>query len=256
MVRLRTEKLACGYGAKLVLRDVELEVGEGELLAVLGPNGAGKTTLLRTIARLLRPVSGRVLVDGADLWTIDLGRAARLVSYMPPPPPQGFNITVREFLQAMRAPFTGWAPSDGNVDRALRLLELEGFDERRVDELSSGELQRVLVASVIAREAPLMVLDEPTAHLDLKYQVRVLSVIKREAAARGGAAVISLHDARLAATFADKVALLAEGSVRAYGPPSRVLREEVLSRVYGVRILVKEDPELGFIAVPEAPERT
>ncbi len=253
MVTLRAERLSCGYGGRPVLRGVELEIEEGEVLAVLGPNGAGKTTLLRTLARLLKPMEGRVLVGGSDLWDMGLAEAAKLVSYMPPPPPRGFNITVREFLQAMRAPFTGWTGRNGAVERALELLELRGFEDRRVDELSSGELQRVLVASVLARDSPVMILDEPTAHLDLKYQVRVLSVVRRETRARRGAAVVSLHDARLAAMFADKVALLAGGSVAAYGPPGHVLREEVLSRVYGVRIVVKDDPDLGFVAVPQAP---
>lgn len=248
---LRAERLACGYGGRPVLRGVELEAGEGEVLAILGPNGAGKTTLLRTLARLLRPVEGRILVGGSDIWSMGLAEAAKLVSYMPPPPPRGFNITVHEFLQAMRAPFTGWKRRNGGVVRALELLELRGFETRRVDELSSGELQRVLVASVLARDSPVMILDEPTAHLDLKYQVKILSVVRREVQARKGAAIVSLHDARLAAMFADKVALLAGGSVTAYGPPGHVLKEEVLSRVYGVRIVVREDPDLGFIAVPQ-----
>ncbi len=251
MVRLNVEKLTCGYSGRPVVSNISFEASEGEMVAIIGPNGAGKTTLLRTVSRLLKPLSGRILVDDVDIWETRIREAARLVSYMPPPPPRGFNITVTEFIQAMQLPLNDWLEDVESIKKTLTRVGLDGFENRRIDELSSGELQRVLVASVLARNTPVMVLDEPTAHLDLRYQVEVLKVLREEAAARRGIVLVSLHDIRLAATFADKILLLDRGRMAAFGAPGLVLDARVLSEVYGVRIRVRIDPELGFIAVPE-----
>ena len=237
------------YGERQVLRGLDLEVAQGTLTALAGPNGVGKSTLLRAVAGALRPTEGAIRVMGTDIYGIGGRERARLVAMVPQNPELPRGTTALEVTLMGRNPHLGllaWE-SAADVDIALAALEMtdaEELAERPVHELSGGERQRVAVAMALAQETPVMLLDEPTANLDLAYQPVVMRLL-RELASRGKTVVAAVHDLTLAGQFCDRVALVGEGRVVASGPPESTLTPEVIRRVYGADTLVLEHPETG-----------
>jgi len=250
--RLRVEGLACGYGRGLpdVLTGVDLDVEAGAVLALLGPNGSGKTTLLRTIARLLPPRAGTVRVDGEDAWRRGRAWTHRRVALALQDDPQGARLTIEEVVRLGRAAHRGWWLPMTDDDAAVveRVLERTGLASMRgrgVDRLSAGEWQRVVLAQSLAQEPRVLLLDEPTAHLDWNYQREILDLVDHLARDEGVAVVASLHDLNQASTWADRVALLAEGRLLAVGEPDEVLTPELLGRAYRCPVLVDRHPITG-----------
>jgi len=241
---LRIRGLWAGYDSRPVLRNVELELGGGEVLVVAGPNGAGKTTLIRCISRLLQPMRGTVEIDGEDVWRIPLLRAARLISYLPPPPPPGFNIRVSDLVASILQPYLKgvWPSSEAmeTVLNVLRMVEAEDMAYRRIDELSSGELRRIMLAAVLSKPARLVLLDEPIIHLDLKFQVEAISMVRRAAETRGIGVIVATHNLTIASMLADKLALMSNGRIVAFGSPGSILRPELLEPIYGVDVSIAE----------------
>ncbi|OWK41265.1 ABC transporter ATP-binding protein [Fimbriiglobus ruber] len=236
---------------------VSLTARRGELLAVLGPNGAGKTTLLRALARLTRPLAGTVTLDGRDLWaTHNPGMAA--VAFAPQVLAPTWPLTVREFVALGRAPHRGWwrplSKADWRtVEATLDLLALGPFVDRPVTELSGGEWQRVRLAKSLAQEPTVLLLDEPTAHLDPRAQFELLSAVRALAADRQLAVVMTLHDLNLVGPWADRVAVLASGGILAEGTPAEVLTEATLTQAYNVHLHVAPHPLTAAPAVSLAP---
>ncbi len=253
---LEASGLTLGYGGRPVVKEVSLELGEGEVLVVAGPNGAGKTTLIRGIARLLRPMEGTVLVDGEDVWSIPLDRASRLISYLPPPPPRGFNIRVVDLVASMMQPYLrGMWPSREALSHVLGVLSEVGALDlayRRVDELSSGELRRIMLAATLLKPSRLVLLDEPVVHLDLRFQAEAAGLIRRIAGERRVGVLAATHNLTIASMLADRIALMSKGRIRAIGPPGDVLRPGILESIYGVRVEVLEFN--GIRAVVPRPE--
>jgi iron complex transport system ATP-binding protein len=252
--RLAVEDLACGYGRGDVLSGVGRGVEAGPNLALLGPNGSGKSTLLRTLARLLRPHAGVVLLDGESLWARGPIRAHRRVAIAAQEDAGGSTLTVAEVVRLGRAAHRGWwrpmVPDDlAAIDRAIDRADLGRLRDRPVAELSAGEWQRALLARALAQEPALLLLDEPTAHLDLKYQVEVLEVVEALAHDEGLGVVLSLHDVNQASTWADRIALLADGRLLAVGPPEAVLTPELLERAYRCPVVVERHPATGLLMV-------
>lgn len=250
--RLHARGLSCGYGRGLpdVLSDVELTVESGTVLALLGPNGSGKTTLLRTLARLLTPRAGSVLVDGEDAWRRGRAWTHRRVAIALQEDPQGARLTVDEVVRLGRAAHRGWwlpmTDEDGAVvERVLERTRLVPMRDRPVDRLSAGEWQRVVLAQSLAQEPRVLLLDEPTAHLDWNYQYEILELVDHLARDEGLAVVASLHDLNQASTWADRIALLAEGRLLAVGEPEEVLTPELLGRAYRCPVLVDRHPLSG-----------
>ena len=251
--------LSCGYRGRAVFRGVSLDARAGEVLAVLGPNGAGKTTLLRAMAGLARPTAGAVLLEGRDLAGYRAGEVARLVAFATQGMAPDWPFTVREFVSLGRAPHRGWwrplaADDRAAVDEALARLMLEDLGERPVNELSGGEWQRVRLAKGLAQAPRILLLDEPTAHLDPRFQYELLSAARSLARERGLAVVLSMHDLNLAGTWADRLALLAGGRLLADGPPEAVLTPDLLAEAYGIRLSVAPHPSTGAPAVSHAAE--
>ena len=235
-----------GYAGVEVLRGISLAVRPGELVALIGPNGSGKTTLLRTMGRLLRPLAGQVLLDGADLWKLGARRVARSVGWVPQNARLAWPFTVQQVVALGRFPHRGWiaawtAEDHRAVDEALAATGMEAHRDRPLGTLSGGEVQRAMLARVLAQRPRLLLLDEPVAHLDMKYKIAVLD-LARGLARRGLAVVISLHDLNLAGLYADRVILLADGRVFAEGPPERILARENLEAVYETRVIVGRYP--------------
>jgi len=248
--RLVIDDLACGYGRRDVLSKVSLAVEAGTVLALLGPNGSGKTTLLRTLARLLRPRAGRIELDDEPLWERGRRWAHRRVAIASQDDPGGSTLTVEEVVRLGRAAHRGWwrpmtEDDAALIGRALGRTDLNRLRTRPVAELSAGEWQRVLLARALAQEPAVLLLDEPTAHLDLNYQVEVLDLVVELARDEGLAVVLSLHDINQAAVWADRIALLAEGGLLAIGAPVDVLTPEHLGRAYGCPVVVERHPVFG-----------
>lgn len=247
MKSLEARNLTCAYDGQHVLENLCLAALPGEVLGLIGPNGVGKTTLLRAMARLLRPRQGAVLFAGQDLWHMAPRSVARRLALAPQADGGTWPLTVEQAVALGRAPHRGWllplsAEDRTAVAQALRQTGLEPLRERRVTELSGGEQRRVILARVLAQEPQVLLLDEPTAHLDLKYQTEILDLVRQLAHQRGLAVVISLHDLNLAALYADRLALLGDGQLLAIGSPSDVLTAERLSRVYDVPVVITRHP--------------
>jgi len=250
MTQLEAREVTCGYNGRAVLRELSLATRKGEVLALIGPNGAGKTTLLRALARLMRPGEGVVLLDDRDLWRLPPGVVARRVAVAPQTEGASWPLTVEQAVVLGRAPHRGWllpySSADWqSVEKALRMTGMEPLRHRLVAELSGGEQRRVVLARALAQEPRVLLLDEPTTHLDLKYQAEVLDLVQRLAHQGGLSVVVTMHDLNHAAMCADRVALLVSGSLLAVGLPAEVLTPERLACAYGVPVAVTRHPVYG-----------
>ena len=236
-LHIEARAVCAGYGGLDVLHEVSLSVAPGEWVGLLGPNGAGKTTLLRVLSGAVRPWRGSVRLGGADLSGMKPRGLAQRLAFVP----QALNVpvafTVRDFVALGRRPHgAAWRPLTARdhaaVRAAIREADLEGMEERLVDELSAGERQRALIALALAQEPDILLLDEPTAHLDIQHAWGVLDLVRTLNRGRGMTVLFSSHDLNLAAAFGGRMALLDAGRVAADGPPGDVLAPALLSRVY------------------------
>lgn len=244
---IEARDLTCGYGRRRVLEELSLAVCPGEVLVLLGPNGAGKTTLLRALARLLPPEGGQVLLGDRDVWSLSARSLARDVALMPQSERREWPLSIEECVQLGRAPHRGWVLPYSQEDRRIveAALESAGLSEMRtrsVTELSGGEWRRMILARALAQQAQVLLLDEPTTGLDLKYQVDVLRLVRNMAAENQLVVVLTLHDLNLAALYGDRLALLADHALVALGPPEEVLSAERVTQVYGVPVTVMRHP--------------
>lgn len=236
---LEARGLVGGYGARTVLRGVDLAVARGERVALLGPNGAGKTTLLRALAGVLRPAAGEVLLEGAPLARLAPRERARRIAVVPQNFATPFAFTAREIVALGRTPYLSAFAGPGRVDRAaidraMRETECLELAERPFAELSGGERQRVVLGMALAQEAEVLLLDEPTTHLDLAHELRFLALVDELARSRGLAVLAALHDVTLAARHLDRVVALDEGRLVADGPARGVLTATLLREVFDV----------------------
>lgn len=235
-------------GARTVLDQLRIEVATGELVALVGANGAGKTTLLRAAAGLLAPAAGRVTLGGADVARLDRGEIARRAAFLPQGETgEGLEASVEEIVALGRLPHARAGRGDRAVDRAaveraLAACALAELRDARLARLSAGERQRALVARCVAQEAPLWLLDEPTANLDPRHALKVMALV-RERVSSGGAALVAMHDLALAARVADRVVVLSAGRVLADGTPAETLVEAVLEPALGLSARVEVSPD-------------
>jgi iron complex transport system ATP-binding protein len=251
-----------GYREREVLRGVDLVAHAGEVVALIGPNGAGKSTLLRVLGGLLRATSGSVTIDGVDAATLDRRAIARQIAVVPQVFETLFPFTVREIAALGRTSRLGPLGTLGSDDaravaRALDDIGAADLAERRIDRVSGGERQRAVLAMALAQEAGVLLLDEPTAHLDPAHQRATLERVAMLARTRGIAVVAVLHDLNLAAAFASRVVLLAHGAVVRDGDVSQVITAELVARVFGPGLRVIAHDGRPFV-IPEpatVPER-
>ncbi len=234
---LRLETISASLGGRRVVDGVSTSFAAGELVALLGPNGVGKTTLLRAAAGLIG-YSGRILLDGEDLQLLSPRERATRIAYLAQMPTVHWPMRVSDIVALGRLPHLASIArlseaDQAAIDRAIRAAELETLAQRRVTELSSGELARVLLARALASEAQVLLADEPNAALDPYHQLHVMELLHEEAR-RGVAVIAVMHDLRLAAQFADRVLLMNGGQIVASGAPVEVLTAARLSDVYGI----------------------
>lgn len=259
--RLRTAGLTAGYGERSVIDRLDLDIPDGSFTAIVGPNGCGKSTLLRTLARLLRPTEGAVLLDGQDVARVKTKELARQVGLLPQSSVAPEGITVIDLVTRGRHPHQGflqrWGIHDEEaVAAALEQTRLTGYATRIVDELSGGQRQRVWIAMALAQETPLLLLDEPTTFLDIAHQIDVLDLCT-QLNHEGRTLVAVLHDLNQAARYASHLIAMKDGEVFAQGEPGEVIRADMLKRVFGVDAQIITDPQTGGpLIVPLAPHKT
>ncbi len=255
---LTVRKVTAGYRGVTVVESASLAVRRGRVTALVGPNGSGKSTLLRTLARLHRPDTGDVLLEGGDharpAQSLTAREFARHVSLLSQHRPTPAGLLVRDVVAFGRHPHRGrWRAEDPEGPRAVATaMDVTGvatMADRPVEELSGGELQRVWLATCLAQDTGVLLLDEPTNHLDLRYQVEVLDLMRDLADDHGVAVGVVLHDLVHAAEVADEVVLLHDGRVLASGPPSDVITEHNLSTAYGIAVRVTADPATGALVL-------
>jgi iron complex transport system ATP-binding protein len=250
MQPLEARELTCTYDRHVVLQALTLALHSGEVLALIGPNGVGKTTLLHALARLLRPQAGTILLAGQNAWRLSPKSVARRLALAPQQEVAPWPGTVEQAVALGRAPHRGWllpytAHDHAVIERVLLQTGLVALRQRLLTELSGGEQRRVILARALAQEPRVLLLDEPTAHLDLKYQAEVLTLVQHLAQQDGLSVVIALHDLNQAALCAHRLALLARGGLLALGPAHEVLTPERLAQAYGVEVVVVPHPIYG-----------
>ena len=265
--RLAADRIEIRYAsdAPPVLTQFSLDIRPGVFLGIVGPNGSGKSTLVRALSRALRPLSGAVLLDESDLYAgLSARDAARAIGVVPQETAVSLDFTVREVVRMGRAPHLPRRPfasetaeDEKIVAEAMREARVEELADRTVPTLSGGERQRVLFARALAQQPNVILLDEPTAHLDLRHQAETLT-LARDLAHDGGKAVLAvLHDINLAAAYCDVLVLLHAGRIAAQGTPEQVVTAENLQAVYGARVWVRRHPASGrplILTLPDRPD--
>ncbi|RME42540.1 MAG: heme ABC transporter ATP-binding protein [Deltaproteobacteria bacterium] len=254
------EALDFAYGQRPVLRGISFSVTRGEIVGILGPNGSGKTTLLKLLAGLLPPPErGRVRLGGRALETIEPRERARRIAVVPQHFAPAFPFPVSEIVLMGRSPYTGRFGLEGREDIAaahtamveMGVLELA---DRPIHELSGGERQRVLLARALCQASELLILDEPTAFLDLRHQVELVSLLRKLNRTRGFTVIGVFHDLTLAARLCDRLILLKGGRLVTAGPPRQVLLAEIVAQVYDIAVEIVHDPKEGLpLVLPIAP---
>jgi len=245
-------------GSKPVLAHIDLRLEEGEVLALIGPNGAGKSTLLRVAAGVLPPAAGRVLLEDRDLSTLPARERARHIAVVPQEGPIPSGLFVREMVSLGRTPYSRLllGPTAGDrdaVDWALSAAGVHDLADRFVEELSGGERQRVILARALAQQPRLLLLDEPTANLDLHHQVAMLELVRGLSRSQGLAVLAAIHDLQLAALYCDRVALLSGGEIVSQGAPEVVLTAPLLHAAFGQRVVLSAHPTHGVPLVALVP---
>lgn len=247
---LEINYLSASYGQHQVLEDINLNIERGEILAVIGPNGAGKTTLIRSISGLIHPSKGKIQVCGKDLSELTIKQRARYMAVVPQARNLPSAYTVQQTVMMGRTPYLGWMGVAGleDIDTVKQVLiqtHTANFSDKRVGELSGGEQQRVLVARALAQHTPILLLDEPTAHLDLQHQSTIMNLVIKAAHEQGLAVLLAAHDINLVALYAKRVAILVNGGLIALGSPNEVLTSKNIETAFHVPVRVIQHPDYG-----------
>ncbi len=247
---LEAQNLTVGYDGDPVLTDVSLSAARGQFVGLVGPNGSGKSTLVRALSRVLPPLSGRALLDGADIYSMGARELARRVAVVSQDNTVAFDFAVRDVVLMGRAPhlsrFGIEGPRDYEIaEEAMMLTHTSVFADRPVTELSGGERQRCMIARALAQQPNVLLLDEPTAHLDVNNQIEILDLARRLTMERELATVVVLHDLNLASQYCDHLVLISLGAVVAEGMPQAVVTESLIRTAYGIDVQVRLHPTTG-----------
>ncbi len=247
-------------GGMAVLDSISAHIGEGRFVGLVGPNGAGKSTMLRAIGAVLKPDAGTVSLAGEDVHDLSSRAASRRVATVPQNTSLSFDFDVRDVVAMGRTPYRSRFRSsvdtagEAAVERALERTETAGFADRSISAVSGGERQRVILARALAQDTPILLLDEPTASLDINHQIRTLELV-RDLVDEGKTVIAAIHDLNLAAHYCDDLLLLSEGRILESGPPESVLTESNLAEAFDTRAVVSRHPVTGAVYVTALPER-
>lgn len=248
--QLEAVDVTLGYGERPVVEGLDLAIAPGRITSIVGANGCGKSTLLRALARLLRPESGQVVLDGASIRSRSTREIAQVLGLLPQSPIAPEGIAVADLVGRGRHPhqraLSRWTAHDYEVVAdALEATGIADLADRSVDELSGGQRQRVWIAMALAQETDILLLDEPTTFLDVAYQIEVLDLLTDLSLTRGTTIVMVLHDLNLAARYSDQLVAMRRGRVHAVGAPAEVVTSELVHEVFGMANRVTVDPVSG-----------
>ncbi len=244
---LSVENISIGYGKSAVVENVSFSLKSGAIVALLGANGAGKTTLLKSLNFSLPIAKGAILLDGKDIKNYSRREIAQKIAVIAQENETKFPVTVLEFVLAGRFAHGtgfGWETTHDLqiAENALELCDLANYENRLMNQLSGGERQRVILARALATQAKILLLDEPTTNLDLAHQAMMFRLVRQRCKSGKSSAIVITHDLNLASEFADEIILLKNGQIAAKGNPKSVLTEENLQTVFGVKVLLDENP--------------
>jgi len=248
---LDVHDLSAGYDGEFVIRDVSLTVAPGEFVAVLGRNGVGKSTLIKAVQNLLHNVQGQVACGGEDVFRMGPRRIAAKIAYVPQLAEPVFEYTAGEVVLMGRFARQGRlekvsAGDEASVAEAMRLTEIAGFGHKRLSQLSGGERQRVFIARALAQDAPLLLLDEPSLHLDIGYQAEIYGILRDLQKERGKTVVVAEHNINLAAAYAERLVFLKAGAVAADGSPEETVTAERIREIFGAEVDIRENARTGL----------
>jgi iron complex transport system ATP-binding protein len=254
MIRLEVQNLGLAYGHNVVMRDLTFQVSPGEMVGLIGPNGSGKSTIIKALSHVIVPCSGRILLDGRNISEISRADLARLLGVVPQMLLLPSTFTAFEIVLMGRNPHLGFLQYEGARDLAITWQAMErtatqSLAERRVGELSGGEIQSIVIARVLAQEPKLILLDEPTANLDIRHQVEILDLIKNLCLENNLAVLVALHDLNLASQYCDQLILINRERVYARGTPKEVINPQNIKEVYGAEGCVYAHPVNGLPVV-------
>ncbi|TXT57237.1 MAG: ABC transporter related protein [Promethearchaeota archaeon] len=253
MSLLKIEDLEFSYGNGLILQNLNLEIDKGEFVAIIGPNGVGKSTLLRLFDGILKPTQGSISLDGRNINQLHRKAIAKKIAYVPQSEVRVFPTTVYDTVLMGRKPHIDWMETKKDkkiVSQVLSELGLGSLALRDVNKLSGGQRQKVFIARALAQEPEMLLLDEPTANLDLKHQIEVLNLLKNQID-NGISVVIAIHDLNLALKYCDRIIVLFDKGIYVDGN-KQIIDEEIIEKVYGVKVLMIEKGDRVFI-IPEEP---
>jgi iron complex transport system ATP-binding protein len=259
MVKLSIGDIDCYYGSTKILEDIDFVVKSGEFLGILGPNGSGKTTLLKSISRILEPKKGAILIDSSNIYDMKTVDVAKQLAVVPQTTPVTFDFTALEVVLMGRNPHMARFQMEGKTDleiakNSMQLTHTWDFADRPVTELSGGERQRVIIARALTQEPQILLLDEPTTHLDIGNQLEIMDLIKQLCKTKKLLIVAVFHDFNLAARYCDSVILLKDGKIVAVGKSEDTLTSENVKKVFCVDTLVKKHPITGYLHVIPMPK--
>ncbi|GIP58964.1 ABC transporter ATP-binding protein [Paenibacillus sp. FSL W8-0186] len=246
----QAEQVVAGYDHKTVIHGVSLDIPSHQISVIIGANGCGKSTLLKTLARLIKPVSGSITLDGKPIGKIAPKKLARVIGLLPQSPIVPEGISVADLVGRGRFPHqswhTGWTKKDAEaVAEAMRIMDITELANHHIDELSGGQRQRVWIAMALAQQTDILFLDEPTTFLDITYQVEILDLLTDLNRKYGTTIVMVLHDINLSARYADYIFALQEGKLMAEGEPSKVITSTLVKDIFGLDCTVIKDPVSG-----------
>jgi len=250
IVKLSVKNLRFSYNSTEVLRDLSLDVGDGQIVSIIGPNGSGKSTLIKCFDRILDPSAGEISVDRADISKMDRMELARTIAYVPQSSQRVFPNTVFDVILMGRRPYLGWhggAMDEEKVWEVLQLLGIEYLALSAFTELSGGQQQKVLIARALVQETGVILLDEPTSNLDIWHQIDVMEIIKALVRKRDLTAIIAIHDLNIAARYSDTIVMMKKGRIIAAGKPDAVLNGENLASVYGIQASIRLFEDIPYV---------
>ena len=246
---VKVRDLSFSYRTVPVFSGVSFETGEGTITGIAGPNGSGKTTLIRCINGILAP-GGEVSIFGTGVREMDRTDIAKVVAYVPQVISTGSGANVFDTVLMGRKPHIGWRARKEDHEKAysaMELVDVAEFAFRGLNELSGGERQRVMIARAIAQETPIMLMDEPTSSLDIRYQMNVMEIVRDLSEERKTSVIISVHDLNLASRYCDDILILNEGKVCGFGTPSSLLNASMMRSVYGIEAHISNELEHPYI---------
>ncbi len=251
MAILDIRNLSAGYDDNFVIHGIDMKLEPGEFVAIIGPNGSGKSTLIRAALGLLHNTRGQVLIGSRNIEELGRREIAGQAAYVPQLMEPAFEFTVEDIVRMGRysrqSRLGALSPRDKTaVDEALSLVGLAPLSSKRLGQLSGGEKQRVFIARALSQDTPLLLLDEPSLHLDINYQIEIYGLLKRLQREKGKAVLAAEHNINLAVLHADRLVLLKDGQVAETGPPEETIRAETIQRIFGAKVDIRKNPATGL----------